>query len=196
MTKDDGSSDSDRIVLGLITGAHGIRGEVVIRPFTAEPEAIADYGPLSDRAGARAFVIRSPRAVKAGVVVRIEGIADRNAAEALKGTELYVARSALPEPEADEWYHADLIGLAAVAPDGSAIGRVVAVQNFGAGDLIEIERPGRRETALVPFRDAFVPAVDIEAGRLVVDMDLDDRPAPGDGDVEKDVEGGGGADEP
>ena len=157
------------ILLGVITGAHGIRGDVIVKSFAGAPEDIASYGPLSDRAGTRRFEIEVVRVTpKGAVVARIRGVADRNAAEALKGVELYVARASLPPPAADEFYHADLIGLAAVTPDGETIGTVVAIQNYGAGDLLEVRLDGRAATELVPFTDSFVPAVDLAARRVVV----------------------------
>jgi 16S rRNA processing protein RimM len=158
----------DRILLGRIAGAHGIRGEVIIRAFTEPPENVAAYGPLSDEAGARTFRIESARATAKGVVARLTGIADRNAAEALKGVDLYVARDRLPSAAEGEYYHADLIGLAAVDAKGQRIGEIIAVQNFGAGDLLEIRLTGTRQTELIPFTDASVPEVDVAAKRVVV----------------------------
>lgn len=164
---------SDTILLGRIVGAHGIKGEVVVHSFAAEPEDIGTYGPLSDKDGARAFKLRVVRMTpKGAIIARIAGIFDRNSAEALKGVELYVARDRLPEPEDGEFYHADLIGLSAVAPDGTPIGDVIAVQNYGAGDLLEIRILGRKETELVPFNDDFVPEVDLGAGKAVVVMPI------------------------
>lgn len=159
------------ILLGRITGAHGIKGEVVVHSFAAVPEDVGAYGPLSDAAGSRTFKLRVLRTTpKGAIIARIAGVADRTAAEALKGVELYVARDKLPAPADGEFYHVDLIGLAAVAPDGSAIGEIVAVQNYGAGDLLEIRVPGRKDTELVPFDDNFVPRVDLAAGHAVVVM--------------------------
>lgn len=159
------------ILLGRITGAHGIRGEVIVHSFAAEPEDIAAYGPLSDEAGTRTFALKVVRTTpKGAVIVRIAGVGDRNAAEALKGTELYVAREKLPPPAEGEFYHADLIGLDAVSTDGEQIGLVTGVHNFGAGDLIEIRLPGAAETELVPFTDAFVPTVDLARRRIVVHL--------------------------
>lgn len=158
------------ILLGRITAAHGIRGEVVVYSFAAAPADVGAYGPLSDKAGARAYALKVVRDTGKGVICRIAGVADRNAAEALKGAELYIAREKLPAAEGDEFYHADLIGLAAVEPDGARIGTIVAVHNFGAGDLIEIKVEGAAQTELVPFADAFVPEVDIAGRRIVVKM--------------------------
>lgn len=160
--------DSRRVLLGRIAGAHGIRGEVRITAFTAEPGAIGAYGPLEDEGGARLFEIASLRAGPKGVIARLKGVGDRNAAEALAGTDLYVDRALLPKPGEGDFYIADLIGLVAVTSEGSALGKVVAVQNFGAGDLLEIRPVHGGETALLPFTDANVPDVDIEAGWLLV----------------------------
>ncbi len=157
-----------RILLGRIAGAHGIRGEVVIHAYTASPEDIGAYGQLTDASGARSFQIEIVRVTPKGVVARLAGVADRTAAEALKGVELYVDRDRLPAAAEGEFYHADLIGLAAVDPAGQAIGEIVGVQNYGAGDLLEIRLAGSAKTELVPFTDACVPEVDVRAKRAVI----------------------------
>jgi 16S rRNA processing protein RimM len=156
-----------RVLLGRIAGAHGIRGEVLIRSFTERPEDIAAYGPLGD-GGSRTFQIESARATAKGVVARLSGIADRNAAEALKGTELYVERDRLPAAEEGAFYHADLIGLAAVDPEGRPLGEIVAVHNYGAGDLLEVRLAESGRTEFVAFTQAFVPEIDLAGGRAVV----------------------------
>jgi 16S rRNA processing protein RimM len=161
---------SSRLLLGRIAGAHGIRGEVLIHAYTSAPEDIVAYGPLSDATARRSFEIAIVRTTPKGVVARIAGIADRNAAEALKGVELYVGRDRLPAAAEGEFYYADLIGLAAVDPAGKAIGEIVAVQNYGAGDLIEIRFAGSAKTELIPFTEAAVPQIDIAARRVVVIM--------------------------
>ena len=161
---------SNLILLGHISTAQGIRGEVVIKSHTDNPADIGAYGPLSDKAGTRTYEISVVRVAKKGVIARIKGIADRTAAEALRGTELYIARDRLPEPDADELYHADLIGLEAVTTDGDIVGEVISVQNFGAGDLLEIRLVGKSRTEFVPFDDHFVPAIDLEARRVTVLM--------------------------
>jgi 16S rRNA processing protein RimM len=160
----------DRILLGRIAGAHGIRGEVLIKTFTAAPENIGAYGPLSDETGTRTFKLKSARATPKGVVARLQGVDDRNGAEALRGIALYIERDRLPEAAEDEFYHADLVGLAAVSPDGKPVGEIIAVQNYGAGDLLEIRLAGSSKTELVPFTDAAVPQVDVAARRVVVLM--------------------------
>lgn len=163
-----GDKKSSRVLLGRIAGAHGIRGEVLIRSFTAAPEDIGAYGALSTADGSRAFEIESARPTAKGVVARLKGIADRNAAEALKGTDLYVARDRLPPPSDNEFYYADLVGMTAVGPDGATLGEIVAVQNFGAGDLLEIRLQASGRTELFPFTDDAVPEVDIAARRVTV----------------------------
>jgi 16S rRNA processing protein RimM len=167
-----------RILLGRIAGAHGIRGEVLIHTYTAAPESIGAYGPLSDAAGARSFRIESARVTQKGVVARLAGIGDRNGAEALKGVELFIERARLPAAAEGEFYHADLIGLSAVDPAGKPVGEIVAVQNYGAGDLLELRLAGASRTELVPFTDAAVPEVNIAARRIVVVLPTTDEPLP------------------
>lgn len=157
-----------RILLGHIAGAHGIRGEVLIKTYTEAPENVGAYGPLSDESVTRTFNLESARATAKGVVARLQGVDDRNAAEALKGIALYIERERLPAAADGEFYHADLIGLAAIDGDGKPLGEIVAVQNYGAGDLLEIRLEGSSKTELVPFTDAAVPEVDIAARRVVV----------------------------
>ena len=161
-------SGAKRILLGRIAGAHGIRGEVIIHAYTEPPENIAAYGPLSDEAGARMFEIAIAHVTAKGVVARLAGVGDRSAAEALRGVDLYVDRDRLPPAVEGEYYHADLIGMAAVDSAGQRIGEIVAVQNFGAGDLLEIRLAGRGRTELIPFTDAAVPEVDVAAKRVIV----------------------------
>jgi 16S rRNA processing protein RimM len=156
-----------RVVLATIGAPHGIRGEVRVKSFTANPVSLADYGPLySD--GGRRFEIERLRSLKGDMlVVKFRGVDDRNAAEALNGLELSVDRSALPPANAGEYYHADLIGLEAVDTDAKPLGRVVAVQNFGAGDILEIAPP-EGPSLLIPFTNATVPDIEISAGRLTI----------------------------
>ena len=166
-----GSSDRRRILLGRIAAAHGIRGDVLVKTFTERPEDIAAYGPLDDGQG-RSFKLKVLRVTPRGdVVARIGGIGDRNTAEALKGTQLYIDRNRLPPPAEDQFYHADLIGLVAVDPDGRPVGEVVAVHNHGAGDILEIRLAGASKTELVAFTDAFVPEVDLAGRRVVLRLD-------------------------
>ena len=163
-----GETKPSRILLGRVAGAHGIRGDVLIKTFTEAPENIGAYGPLSDAEGVRSFTISHTRATQKGVVARLKGISDRTAAEALKGVELYVAREQLPATDESEFYHADLIGLSAVDPADQPLGTIIAVHNFGAGDLLEIRMLVSGKTEFVPFTDAVVPDVDIRAGKVVV----------------------------
>ena len=159
-----------RICLGQIGAAHGVRGEVRLRSFTADPEAIAGYGPLETDDG-RIFEIESLRPASGHFVATFAGISSRSAAEKLVNIKLYVPRERLPEPAAnDEFYHADLVGLAVVDRAGLEIGSVVAVHNFGAGDLIELRLNASNKTELVPFDEATVPEIDLAAGRIVVEL--------------------------
>jgi 16S rRNA processing protein RimM len=158
---------ADRICVAQIGAAHGIRGEVRLRSFTGEPMAIASYGPLESEDGTRRFTIETLRPAKDHFVARLAGVSNRNAAEQLTNLRLYIAREKLPPAGDGEFYHADLVGLAAVTPDGAPLGTVTAVHNFGAGDVIEI-KPESGEALLVPFTDAAVPEIDIAAGRMVV----------------------------
>ncbi len=164
------------ILLGHILGAHGIRGEVLIRVYSDDPQAIRRYGTVRNAEGTVAFKVLRAKPSSKGTIVAFEGIDTRDAAEALRGLALHVPREALPPPDAREFYHADLIGLRAERLDGSALGEVVAVANFGAGDLLEIRMPGRKGTEYVLFNDLFVPTVDIDTGRVVIDMPQLDRP--------------------
>ena len=161
------AGDSARICLGIITGAHGIKGWVRVKSFTGDPEAIADYGPLSDESGAHRFILELVGAQKGVLLARIKGVEDRNASERLKGLRLYVRRADLPLPEEDEFYEADLIGLEATREDGAPFGTIRAVNNFGAGASLEIEDPAGK-MVLVPFTNAAVPVVDIANKRVVV----------------------------
>ena len=161
-------NDEPLVCLGRIAGAHGLRGDVRLQAFTDRPEEIGAYGPLRDSSGTRSFEIESVRAGGKALIVRLAGVHDRDAAEALGGTLLYVERARLPEPDAGEFYRADLVGMAVEDSGGGAIGTVAAVHNFGAGDLIEVERPGG-DTVLLPFTREVVPEVDTRGRRLVAD---------------------------
>jgi 16S rRNA processing protein RimM len=160
---------TDRICVAQIGAAHGIRGEVKLRSFTQDPAAVAGYGPLESEDGARHFTIEALRPAKDHFVVRLAGVGDRDAAEKLVNVRLYVSRDRLPPIEdGDTYYHTDLIGLAAVSEDGSALGRVTAVHNFGAGDLVEIKPHGGGEPLMVPFNETTVPEIDMTARRMIV----------------------------
>ncbi len=156
------------ICVGAIAGAFGVHGEVRLKSFCAEPAAIGDYGPLSTEDGSRSFTVKVTRAVSGGFAARLSGVATREAAEALKGARLYVDRERLSALPDDEFYHADLIGLEVVDPGGRALGRVRAVHDHGAGDILEITRPGAAPL-LLPFTRALVPTVDLAAGRVIAD---------------------------
>ncbi len=144
------SAKDERVLLGEIGAAQGLKGEVRIRSFTQDEAAITSYGALEDEQG-REVTIEALRVTPKALIARVEGVTTREAAEALTGTKLYVPRSRLPEREEEEWYHAELIGLEAVGRDGASIGRVVAIQNFGAGDLLELAPASGGPTVLVPF---------------------------------------------
>jgi 16S rRNA processing protein RimM len=160
---------ADRIRVARIGAAHGVRGEVKLWSFTQNPAAVADYGPLESEDGARRFEIEALRAAKDHFVARLKGVEDRDTAEALCNLDLFVPRDRLPPiEEADTFYHADMIGLAAVTPDGVPLGNVTALHNFGAGDLIEIATTAGGEPLLLPFTDAVVPEIDMKARRIVV----------------------------
>jgi 16S rRNA processing protein RimM len=157
-----------RVCVARIGAAHGTRGEVKLWPFTAAPEAVGAYGPLESADGTRAFEIEALRPAKQFFVARLKGVTDRTAAERLRNTDLYVPRERLPAPDRDEFYHADLIGLAAQDAAGKALGTVVAVHNFGAGDLLEIAPAGGGETMMLPFTAAIVPVIEIAHRRVIV----------------------------
>jgi 16S rRNA processing protein RimM len=157
-----------RICVGAIAGAFGVKGEVRLKSFCVPPEAIADYGPLWTEDG-RSFTVALTRPVSGGLGARLSGVATREAADALRGLRLHVDRAALPALPEDEFYHADLIGLAVRDPGGAALGHVRAVLNHGAGDLLEVARPQGGEAVLVPFTRDAVPTVDLGAGCLIVD---------------------------
>jgi 16S rRNA processing protein RimM len=158
----------DRLLLGDIGAAQGLKGEVRLRSYTQDPASIASYGPLEDESGTRTFEIESVRVTPKALIARIKGVTTREGAEALTGTKLYLPRSRLPERKEDEWYHADLIGLAVVDRDGGSIGTVVAVHNFGASDIIEVRPASGGADVLVPFTRDTVPELDVEGGWLVL----------------------------
>lgn len=156
------------VLVGRFGAPQGVRGEIRIKSYTADPLAIGDYGPLSDETGAKKFEIERLRLLKEDMVVaKVKGLADRDAAGALTGVSLYVAREKLPPPDEDEFYIADLVGLSAVSPEGEAIGIVKNVLNFGAGDILEIA-PASGETLMLPFTKEVAPSIDFSDGRIVV----------------------------
>lgn len=158
-----------RVLIGVVVGVQGVRGQVRIKSFAARPEDVGAYGPLQDKSGKRRFEIKAEGFARGAVIARIAGVTDRDAAEALRGVELHVDRAALPATAADEYYQADLIGLVAEDKAGGALGVVRNVVEYGAGPLLEIERPGMKKTVLVPFTKAVLVQVDLAGGRLVLD---------------------------
>ncbi len=169
------------ICVARIGAAHGVRGAVKLWTFTEDPLAVTRYGPLVTKDGARRFEVTSAREAKGHLVATLKGIATREEAERLNGVELYVARDKLPATDEDEYYHADLIGLAAVNAASEPLGRVIAIHNFGAGDIIEIAPP-HGTTMLLPFTNAVVPSVDLAGGRVVIEL-----PAEIEGDTPDDA---------
>ncbi|HEY5412067.1 MAG TPA: ribosome maturation factor RimM [Caulobacteraceae bacterium] len=162
-------SGPDRLVLvARVAGAFGVRGEVRIRTYTDGPLAVLNFRQLSRADGSPGLTLASGRAFKDGLIARAQEISTKEEADALKGVDLYAPRSALPAPDADEFYLADLIGLAAQAPDGAPLGVIKAVLNFGAADVLEIQPPGRDPSWMVAFTAETAPAIDIAGGRVVV----------------------------
>jgi 16S rRNA processing protein RimM len=159
----------DKVCVARIGAAHGVRGAVKLWTFTEDPFAVKAYGPLWTKDDARHLELTSAREAKDHLVATFKGIETREDAERLNGVELYVARDQLPVTEDDEYYHADLIGLAAVTTSDEPLGRVIAIHNFGAGDIIEIAPPSGT-TLLLPFTNAVVPTVDISGGRVVIEL--------------------------
>lgn len=168
---------SHRILLGTIGAAHGIKGEVRITSHTQEPEAIASYGPLDTNRPGLTITIESARLQKTVLIARLKGVRDRNEAELLNGTELYIDRSRLPDPEdEDDFYHADLIGLDARLESGVSIGKVTALHNHGAGDILEVQDDRSGDSFLFPFTKAVVPTIKIADGYLTIAPPLDADP--------------------
>lgn len=161
------NTDAKFVCVAAVAAAHGVRGALKLRCFTEVPENVAAYGPVCDEHGRELFALEVIGEAKGGVLARASGVTTREAAEALRGTRLYVPRSRLPATEEDEFYHEDLVGLAAWDPAGRELGRVVAVLNFGAGDVLEIATP-EGQSELLPFTRAVVPEIDLAAGRLTV----------------------------
>ena len=165
MARDDAPN---RICVGRIAGAHGVQGLIRINSYTEEPMDVAAYGPVTDEDGERMFELEAKRMAKTQVLARIKGVMDRSAAEALRGVRLYVSRDVLPPPADDEFYWEDLVGLVAETVDGKPLGKVLSVQEFGAGEMLEIGKR-RGGTTLVPFTRDIVPQIDLQEGKLVID---------------------------
>ena len=155
----------DHICVGAFSGSYGVKGEVRLKSFCADPEAIADYSPLTTEDGKHSYAIT----IKGALVAKVEGITNKEMADDLKGLRLFARRDQLPALPDDEFYHADLIGLTVLDTGGTVLGRVHAVQNHGAGDLLEVSPEGGGNTILLPFTRAVVPTVDLSAGRIIVD---------------------------
>jgi 16S rRNA processing protein RimM len=169
-----------QVCIARIGAPHGVRGAVKLWTFTQDPLAVQRYGPLATKDGARQFEVTHAREAKGHLVATLKGIATREGAERLSGIELYIARDKLPATDTDEYYHADLIGLAAVNAANEPIGRVIAIHNFGAGDIIEVAPPNGA-TMLLPFTNAVVPTVDLGKGCVVIELPAEiegDTPDP------------------
>lgn len=175
------SNSEKRVCLGAFAGAHGVKGHAVIKTFTQAPEDIASYGAVETESGDRRFTLNFLRVSKPGfAIVAAPELVSREDAESLKGVRLYVTRTALPEPDTEEYYLDDLIGLNAVDETGAPAGRVIAVHNFGAGDILELaDIPGVNGSAMAPFTKATTPTIDLREGRIVINRAaLDESETP------------------
>jgi 16S rRNA processing protein RimM len=161
----------DRLILMGVFGApQGVRGEIRVKSWTKEPSAIGGYGPLTDKGRTRAFAFETLRALKDNMLIaRVAGVSSREAAEALKGMEIFVRRDQLPPPNEDEFYYDDLVGLEALDAAGGRLGRIVSLMNYGAGDVLEIAPAQGGETLLLPFTKRVAPRIDFDAGRIVIE---------------------------
>lgn len=160
----------DRVCVGAIAGSFGVKGEVRLKSFCTEPEAIASYGPLFTEDGSRSYTVTLTRPVANGVGARLSGVLTKEQADALKGTSLFVGRDKLPATGDDEFYYADLIGLDVQDTGGAPVGKLQAIHNHGAGDLLEILGPGMKTALLLPFTRAAVPTIDLAARRVIIDL--------------------------
>ena len=163
---------SDLVCIGAIAGAYGVRGELRVKSYCAEPEDIATYGPLSTEDGAQSYTVTLKGPIKNGFAARLSGVTSKDGAVRLRGTRLFAAREVLPDLPDDEYYHADLIGLAVHDTGGTLLGKVKSVQNHGADDLLELQLAGSSDTTFLPFTQAAVPTVDLASGRIVADPPL------------------------
>lgn len=161
---------TERICIGAFAGAFGVTGEVRLKSFCTNPADIAAYGALSSEDGSRQFRITLTKPVTGGFGARVAGVATREAAEALRGVSLFVDRARLPSLPDDEFYHADLVGLEVLDTGGEPLGKVIAVHNHGAGDILEISSTRHKSALLLPFTKAIVPNVDVLVGRVIVDL--------------------------
>jgi len=160
---------SELICVGAVTGARGIKGDIRIKSFTADPEAISDYGPLYDKTGSQTYDLQVTGQAKGQLTARMKGINDRTAAEKLRGLQLFIPRDILPAPQDDEFYFSDLIGLRAEDLEGNALGTIRSVDNFGAGDVLEIGG-GVPGDLMVPFTKDTVPRVEIDKGLVIINL--------------------------
>ena len=160
---------TERVCVGAVAGSFGVKGEVRLKSFCAEPEAVATYGPLSTEDGSASYEVKLTRPVKNGFAARLSGVMTKEAADALRGTRLYAPREKLPDLPDDEFYHADLINMTVYDTGGNELGQIRAVLNHGAGDLLEVHAPGQKQPVLLPFTRAAVPTVDLASGRVVAD---------------------------
>lgn len=160
---------NDTVLVAAIAGSFGVKGLVRLKSFTADPEAVADYGSLCTEDGSHQYDVTLVQPINNGFAAKLSGVVTKEQADALRGTQLFALRDRLPSLPDDEFYHADLIGLATFDAGGNALGRIKAVQNHGAGDLLEVEPGAGKQTVLVPFTRAIVPTVDLTAGRVVID---------------------------
>lgn len=179
------TKETEKLCLGVITGAHGIRGAVKVKSFTESPDALTAYGPLSDVTGKERFNLSVIGQAKGQLIVKIDEVKDRNKAEMLKGCELFIDRANLPEAADDEFYHADLVGLKALDEAGDLFGIVKAVFDFGAGDILELQRYDGK-SVMMPFTSDVVPTIDLKAGHLVIvpPLEVSERDEHVDGDKE------------
>lgn len=157
------------ICVGALGGSYGVKGDVRLKSFCADPAAIADYGPLSNEDGTRSFTLSLTGQLKAGFAAKLSGVKTKEQADALKGVRLYAPRDVLPALPDDEYYHVDLIGLTVMDTGGVELGKVSAVMNHGADDLLEVNGPGLKDGALIPFTRAIVPTVDLTTRRIIID---------------------------
>ena len=162
-----GQMVESKLIVGVVTGAHGVRGQLRVKSFTADPADLTAYGPLTDQTGDTVYKLTLKGEVKGQLIASLAGCTDRNAAEALRGTEFYLDRALLPQADEEEFYHADLIGMAALDGAGTHIGTVRAVFDFGSGDMLEVVGADG-SVVLYPFTEAVVPEVDLDAGRLTI----------------------------
>lgn len=171
---------SDRICLGVIVGAHGVRGVVKVKTFADDPTTLESLGPVEDEAGVARFTLKLVGEVKGAVLAKLDGVVDRNRAEALRGTKLMVARDRLPPLDEEEYYHSDLIGLAVEDTSGERLGVLKAIFDFGAGDVLDVDL-GDGKSAMFPFTRQVVPVVDVAGKRIVIDppVETEAKPVPG-----------------